>query len=172
MFYSRRQLFSVLLLALYALVHPFSPASAVALDDRDAVPDDFKIFAQYGPGYSDWKAWKTTITGRGEVTQDVRGKVDWESEKLPSLTQSDLKELLAKIKEADFFKLEKNYKYNVTDNPTLILKITMNKKTHEVSVYAPRHLKKEEGVKSFLKVWDELLKKAPSPNPEQKPEKP
>jgi hypothetical protein len=80
-----------------------------------------------------------------------------------------MRDLLAKIKEANFFALKKRYEYQVTDNPTLILKVTLDKTTHEVVVYAPDHLEKNKDVKRFFRVWSEILRKIPSPNPEQKP---
>jgi hypothetical protein len=46
----------------------------------------------------------------------------------------------------------------------------MNGTSHEVNVYAARHLKGNPDVKRFLKVWNEVLKRIPSPNVEQKPE--
>jgi hypothetical protein len=90
--------------------------------------------------------------------------------KASELSKDESRDLLAKIKEADFFALKERYEHNVTDNPTLILKVTLDKKSHEVVVYAPGHVEKNKEVKRFFKVWSEVLKKIPSPNPDQKPE--
>jgi hypothetical protein len=86
------------------------------------------------------------------------------------LSEADIKALLAKIKESDFFALKERYEYDVTDNPTLILTVTQNKKTHAVLVYAPHHLRENRDVKRFFTVWSDVLRKVPSPNPDQKPE--
>jgi hypothetical protein len=87
------------------------------------------------------------------------------------LSKKDIKDLVAKIKEIDFYGLRKEYapSFKVTDEDSLVLTITQNKKTHEVSVYAYSFLKKDKEVKRFLRVWSEVLTKVPSPNPEQKP---
>ncbi len=137
-------------------------------EDKQAIPADFKIVAQYGAGYSDWKSWRSTITGEGKVAQEGFGLIDTKKES--KLSGNDLRALLAKIKEADYFALKERYEYEVTDNPTLILSVTMDKKTHKVVVYAPDHLEKNKEVQRFFKVWSDVLRKVPSPNPEQKPE--
>jgi hypothetical protein len=137
--------------------------------ETDVVPDDFKIVAHYYAGYSDWRSWETTITRDGRVSEEITTG-DGRSQQLPSLSRSDVGDLLEKVKAAEFFEIPKKFSYRVTDNPTLVLTVTMNNKSHEVSIYAPRHLANEPGVKRFLKVWSEVLKKVPSPNPDQKPE--
>jgi hypothetical protein len=58
----------------------------------------------------------------------------------------------------------------VSDNPKLLLTITLDKKTHEVSVYAPGYLEKNQEMKRFFKVWSEVLRDVPSPSVEQKPD--
>jgi len=139
--------------------------------EKDGVPGDFKIVAHYYPGYSHWHPWETTITSDGSVSQeDLFG--NGKSQKMPSLAHRDVRDLLEQVKAANFFEIPKKFSYSVTDNPTLVLIVTMNNKTHEVSVYAPRHVADEPGVKKFMKLWSSVLEKVPSPNPEQKPEKP
>jgi hypothetical protein len=136
-------------------------------EDKEPIPRDLKIVAEYGAGYSHWKSWRYTITRDGKVAQEIYDIED--TKKVSQISNDDLKDLLAKIKEADFFALKKRYEYQVTDNPTLILKVTLDKKTHEVVVYAPGHLEKNKDVKRFFRVWSEILRIIPSPNPEQKP---
>jgi hypothetical protein len=142
------------------------------LADEDAIPNDLKIIAQYKSGYSDWKPWKVTITSDGNVSQEIY-IIDNTGEKTfrksYSLSRDDLKEIITEIKESNFMTLSEKYSYDVTDNPTLILTVTINQKSHQVIVYAPSHLKKKEEVNKFLKVWNEVLMKVPSPNTEQKP---
>jgi hypothetical protein len=84
------------------------------------------------------------------------------------LATNDLQQLVAAVQACEFSTLKRDYSYPVTDNPTLNLKLTLNGSSHEVDVYAPHHLKDDREVKRFLKVWNELLKKVPPPNPGQK----
>lgn len=142
------------------------------LADGNTIPNDFKVIAQYSSGYSDWKPWKVTITSDGNVSQKIY-VIDNTGEKTfrksYTLSHDDLKEIITEIKESKFMALSKKYSYDVTDNPTLILTVTMNHKSHQVIVYAPSHLKQKEEVNKFLKVWNAVLMKVPSPNTEQKP---
>jgi hypothetical protein len=137
------------------------------------VPDDFKIVARYGPGYSTWRSWTTTISSDGTVLQKVGpgGRGGGEpSEKKLSLSKDDLGALLARVKEADFFKLKEKYRGRATDQATLTLEVTLAKKTHKVAVYGYRFIREKEEldeVNRFLKVWVEVLQKVPSPNPER-----
>jgi hypothetical protein len=141
-----------------------------AEEDKKAVHADFKIVAEYRAGLSHWKWWRSTITGDGQVTQEILFAKG--TKKKSRLSEDDLKAILAQVKEADFFALGEHYRPSpfVTDCPTLILTVTRDKKTHKVDIYAPHLLKNDKEVKRFFRVWSEVLKKAPSPNPEQKPE--
>ena len=134
---------------------------------------DFKLTAQYGPGFSDWKPWKLTVTADGKVTQDTytfpKGKQTIEQKSF-ALTKEEVQQLITKVRDSNFHKLGNDYWYNVTDNPTLIIRVTMNGKSNEVAVYAPDHQKDKDEVKRFLTVWNEVLKKVPPPNPDQRPE--
>ena len=136
-------------------------------NNKKTIPADFRIIAEYGAGYSHWESWKATVTSDGKVAQDSGFE---DAKKTLRLSKGDLEDLLARIEEVDFFALKGQYSYNVTDNPTLILTITRNKKTRKVAVYAPNHLKNNEEVKRFLRIWAEFLRKIPSPNPDQRPE--
>jgi hypothetical protein len=140
------------------------------------VPDDFKIVARYGPGYSNWLRWQYTIGADGKVVQDIgpggRGGGE-RSQKQAKLSKDAVGALFARVMEADFFKLKGQYKAKVTDNPTLVLEVTVNKKTHRVLVYGYRHLREKEdqdAVDRFLGVWCEVLRKVPAPNRDQKPD--
>jgi hypothetical protein len=151
-----------------AFVSLLCASALLAAEDDKTVPADFKIVAQYGAGYSDWNSWRHTITGDGKVVKEVLTIKDTKEES--KLSDDDLKALIAKVREADFFKLKERYEYEVTDNPTLILTVTLDGRTHKVSVYAPSHLKDDKEVKRFFKAWSEVLRKVPSPNPDQKPD--
>lgn len=143
--------------------------------DPPAIPADFKIVARYQPGLSSWVGWHDTIAADGKVIQATTGgrASPKASEKQLNLSKDEIASLLAKVKESDFFGLKEQYRAVVTDHPTLILEVTLDGKTHKVEVYGHRLLTDKDdqtAVKRFLQVWSEVLRKVPSPNPEQKPE--
>jgi len=142
---------------------------------RPEVPEDFKIVALYGPGFSDWLSWKYIITADGNVAQEIGpGRfTNKRSEKQTKLSKDDIAILFTKVKEADFFKLKARYVANVTDNEDLVLEVTMNKKTYQVSVYGYEFLKEKEdqaAVDRFLSIWSAVIRKVPAPNPKQTPD--
>jgi hypothetical protein len=146
----------------------------LAAADAQPVPDDFKIVARYSPGFSNWRSWTTTIGADGKTLQKVgpggRGGGGEPAEKKTELSKEDLGALLSRVKEADFFKLKGKYRGGATDQATLTLQVTLGKKTHQVAVYGHRFVRDKEEIDEvdrFLKVWVEVLKKVPSPNPER-----
>jgi hypothetical protein len=137
-------------------------------DDNNPEPNDLQIVAQYGAGYSHLMSWRYTITGDGKVDKEIYDADT--NQKQTTLSKEDLADILAKFKEAEFHDLRKEYFPAVSDFDTLILAITQNNKTQKVVVYAPALQEEDQEVKRFLRVWSEILRKVPSPNPEQKPE--
>jgi hypothetical protein len=89
------------------------------------------------------------------------------------LSPDDLKTIADAIQDAEFSSLKTSYRSLATDQPTLILEITEGTKTHKVSVYGPSLLKTEAdraAARRFLRVYSEVLRAVPSPNPDQTPE--
>jgi hypothetical protein len=150
------------------LVIACAPAPASGPDDKKVIPGNFQIVAEFFPGLTRSKRWKTTITADGKVVQKTRGPK--EESKESRLTEKDLRDLLGKLEEADFFALKEDYAVDATDCPTLLVTVTRDKKTHKVAVYGDDFLRSNKEVGRFLQVWSELLRKVPSPNPAQKPE--
>ena len=153
------------------LLATFLATAACDLAETNSVPSDFRLYAHYYPGYSNWEPWALTITPDGKAVQETYSFPDGKEQTNSvsfKLTKEDLQELVTKVHEARFFKLAKDYSYEVTDNDTLVLRVTMNKKSHEVSVYASLHLRDNDEVRRFLKIWNLVLKKVPSPNVKQK----
>src|SRR5437868_6917206 len=74
-------------------------------EDKKPIPHDLKIVAEYGAGYSHLNSWRYTITSDGKVAQEVFDIDD--TKKSSQISRDDLRDLLAKIKEADFFALKK-----------------------------------------------------------------
>jgi hypothetical protein len=137
--------------------------------DGQSVPNNLKIVAQYGAGHSAWSSWKYTITGDGKVIEDIIEESGKRHEMNRTISDQNVDDLIAKVEEATFEELREFYGFRVTDNPSLSLSITRNGKTHKVRVYAPDYLTEDKQVQRFLRVWDEILRKVPSPNPKQKP---
>jgi len=155
-----------------------SPPVAGPSAETTPIPTDFRLSARYSPGYSNWKPWTTVVTADGKVSQDIQPSptsAGGSTRKTFVLTTNDLQQLVAVARAFDFTKLKTNYSYPVTDNPRLTLELTLNGSSNKVQVYAPHLLKENQDVKKgvkmdvarFLKLWNELLKKVPSPNPEQ-----
>jgi hypothetical protein len=151
-----------LLLGAFLLASPSTEA------EEKPIPRDLKIVAQYGSGMSRWKSWKCTITADGKVNQGVHHFNN--TTRVAKLTEDEIRSLLGKIKAADFYILRKKYDVSITDQATLILNITLDRKDHRVVVYAPHMQSDNKEVRRFFLVWAEVLRKVPAPNPEQKPE--
>lgn len=141
--------------------------------ESDTVPSDFKLCAEFHPGFSDWKPWKVTVTADGKALKGLpHAWVDngTPSEKILTLTAKDVRDLLTAVRASRFFTLKGLYAYACTDESRLILQVTLNGDVHEVEVYAPGQLKDNDGVKKFLEVWNEVLRKVPAPNAKQTPQ--
>ncbi len=138
----------------------------------NGIPSDFKLCADYQPGFSYLKPWKVTITADGTAVREEyffrNGNTVTAAEDIFWLGKIELQELVAIVRESDFYSLGTNYWTSVTDKATVVLQVTMNSKTHEVMVYALSHQRNND-VKRFSKLWNEVLKKVPSPNSRQKP---
>ena len=137
--------------------------------DEPKIPADFQIDLVYAPGLSTWKFWKETIRADGNVTRET-GYSTHKKVETSSLAPRTVRSLYQTVEAVDFFAIDSRFQASVTDNPTLILKITREGKTHEVSVYAYDHLKSNPQVRRFATLWVQLLKALPSPNKDQTPE--
>jgi hypothetical protein len=126
------------------------------------VPDDFRIVAEYEKGMEEWKSWKLIISRDGHVLQETFGLGD--EKKSLRLSEREICGLAGCIRKCRFFELSKRLDSDVTDHPTLILTVTMDKKTHRVEIYAPQRIKDKRDVKSFLRLWRQVLRKVRSPN--------
>jgi hypothetical protein len=149
------------------------PNNSLGLSNQRTSPSAFKIIAEYAPGLSPLKSWRTVITSERIGTQEYwppygrrSGKSTINSYKL---SQQDEEDLLDRISETRFFDLRPTYSHRVTDNDLLVLQITMSGKTHRVAVYAPFPQAGKSAVQRFLTVWDEVLRKIPAPNESQLP---
>lgn len=155
-----------------------------AAANKDEIPNDFKLTAEYYVPYEPipenypsplkrWYPWRVTITADGKAAQETDMSVGTKKhimKKVFVLTQQELKRLIDDIQSAKFYLLAEKYSYEVTDNPTLVLRLTMDRKFHEVTVYAPDKVKGREEVAAFLKIWNRVVTYVPPPNPGQSAE--
>jgi len=149
---------------LIAVARPRASAKHVAA--RSKVPRDFKVAAQYGPGESDWKWWTTTILANGNATQTARDQ----RTTVKKLSLSQVEQLVSALHGERFSELSKEYRTEGKDGPTLILTLSENGRSHQVTVFLPSRKPDDPQVRRFLKVWSLVLTLLPAPNPEQTPE--
>ncbi len=161
-----------------------SSLSPVMAAGRDAIPPDLALRAQYYPalpgapsfeipGGRRWHPWTMTLTADGRAHQESDRTVPGKRKiirKSVRVARQDVEALVAEVRRANFFFLAPEYAFAVTHHPTLVLRITMEGRSHEVTVYAPDRVKDEAEVAAFLRVWNQTLRLVPPLNPGQRPE--
>jgi hypothetical protein len=161
-----------------------SSLSPVMAADRDAIPPDFALRAQYYPalpsapgfdipGGRRWHPWTMTLTADGRAHQESDRTVPGKRRiirKSVRVAPRNVEGLVAEVRRANFFVLVPEYAFAVTPHPILVLRVTMEGRSHEVTVYAPDRVKGEPEVTAFLRVWNQTLRLVPSLNPGQRPE--
>jgi hypothetical protein len=135
-------------------------------NDADAIPKDFRVVAEFGPGgFTDPREpWKATITRDGRAVREVTQFLKDTERTVRPLNRAELDALRDAIAAADFFSLPGTISAPVTDAATLIVTVTEGGRTHEVKVYGVGELGKDPRVHRFLKVWRVLHRIVPSPN--------
>ena len=162
----------ILTLATLPFAFLFGCRHSAVPEDRDSGGGaDLKIVASHLGSESLWLLWKVTITGDGNVLKEVFDEHDGQWRKTETkIPQEDLAEIIAKVKEAEFDSLRDTYSSGGSDISRLTVAITQNKKTKQVSIDHPSLPGTHQDMKRFLRVWSEILRKVPSPNPDEKPE--
>ncbi len=162
---------TMLILASLPLAFLFACRQSPVPNDSNSGGVDLKIVASRLGSESLWLLWKVTITGDGKVVKEVFDEHDGQWKKTETtLSQKDLAEIMAKVKEAEFDSLRNHYLSGGSDISRLTVAITQNKKTKQVSIEDPSLPGTHKDVKRFLRVWSEILRKVPSPNADEKPE--
>ena len=161
-----------------------SGVSPVMAAGGEAIPPDFALRAQYYPalpnapsfeipGGRRWYPWTMTLgaDGRAELESDrtVPGKRRV-IRKSVRVAPRNVMGLVAEVRRANFFVLGPEYAFAVTHHPILVLRVTLEGRSHEVTVYAPDRVKDEPEVAAFLRVWNQTLRLVPPLNPGQRPE--
>lgn len=158
----------MLTLILLASLVGQTPEAKKTEKPKKAIPADFKIVANYDPGHSDLMLWKATITANGSVTHGARGRSEIK------LSDEEMNDLLTAIEEAKFSELPgMPVPHTGFGGDLMFLTVTADGKKHEVVVYNYSEVKDGKAkaeLKRFAKVWREVLKKVPTPNPSQTPE--
>jgi hypothetical protein len=139
---------------------------AACREEGDAIPKDFRVVAEFGPGgFTDPReSWKGTITGDGLVIREIPVFRKETKRVERPLGRADLEALRGAIAAADFFSLPGAISAPITDAMTLIVAVTEGSKTHEVKVYGASELGTDPRVQRFLKIWSVLHRIVPSPN--------
>jgi hypothetical protein len=150
----------------------------------ESIPRDFRLTAEYYPPLPslaaessparEWHRWTTTVTASGRAVQETqrspRGSVTGLRTRSVKLARRDVAKLVAAVRAANFHKLAGDYAFEVSRAPALVLRVAMDARYHEVTVYGPDRLKGDPEVAAFLRVWNQTLRLVPPPNPGQRPE--
>jgi len=142
--------------------------TACGAADDNAVPPDFKLVVHYANGGTDRLSWEATIKSDGSVSRthsDTDGRVVRETYKLTTREMSDL---LTKVRQTDFMKLKERYEGPAEDVDGFSISVTMDEKTHEVVVWDAGGQWGDRDVRGLRSLWNEILRKVPSPNTDQK----
>ena len=157
---------------------------ASAAMGADAVPRDFRLTAEYYPALPhagveasasrEWYRWTLTITAGGKAVQETqhsaRGSTKGIRTRSVRVARRELERLVATVRASNFHFLAPEYAFEVSAAPALVLRIAMDERYHEVTVYGPDKLKDDPEVAAFLRVWNQTLRVVPPPNRGQGPE--
>ena len=157
-----------------------SLSTAVA-GERDAIPPDFSLRAEYYPplphsdipGVKRWHPWTMSLTADGRAEQESSRTVPGKRKivrKRVRVSPRDVQRLVAEVRRSNFYLLAPEYAFEVSPHATLVLRIAMEGRSHEVTVYAPDRVRDEPEVAAFLRVWNQTLRVVPPLNPGQRPE--
>jgi hypothetical protein len=167
-------------LAVLLVLGAWSVSPAIAAD-HDAIPHDFRLRAEYYPALPHldtaraprWYPWTLTLTADGRAHQESNRTVPGKRaivRRSVRVAPGDLQRLVAEIRRSSFYFLAPDYAFEVTHHPTLVLRITMERRSHEVTVYAPDRVRDQPEVAAFLRVWNQTLRVVPPLNPGQRPD--
>ena len=157
---------------------------ASAAMGTDAIPRDFRLTAEYYPALPafgmegsaprEWHRWTLTVSADGKAVQEVqrsdRGSPKGIRTRSVKIPRRELEQLVAVVRASNFHALAPEYAFEVSPAATLVLRITMDERYHEVTVYGPDTRTHDPEIAAFLRVWNQTLRLIPPPNPGQGPE--
>ena len=170
--------------AVLALCAGLVSLGATAAVAADAIPPDFTLTAEYYPALPvfgadgaasrEWHRWTLTVTAAGRAVQEVqrsaRGSPTGIRTRSVKVSRRELEELVAVVRASNFQFLAPEYAFEVSPAAALVLRITIDARQHDVTVYAPDKRAGDSEVAAFLRVWNQALRLVPPPNPGQGPE--
>jgi hypothetical protein len=170
--------------AVVAICVSLALLGASAVMGADAIPRDFRLTAEYYPALPafgadgsatrEWHRWTLTVGADGKAVQEVqrsaRGSLTGIRRRSVKVPRRDLEELVAVVRASNFQFLAPEYAFEVSPAPALVLRITMDERHHEVTVYGPDKRTGDPEIAAFLRVWNQTLRLVPPPNPGQGPE--
>ena len=150
----------------------------------DAIPPDFSLTAEYypalpafgpeGSALQQWHRRMLTVGADGKAVQEVqrsaRGSSKGIGTRSVKVPRRELEQLVAVVRASNFHFLAPEYAFEVSGAAALVLRITMDARHHEVTVYGPDKRNGDPEVAAFLRVWNQTLRLVPPPNPGQGPE--
>jgi len=156
----------------------------VVAADRDPIPADFSLRAEYYPVTPSaasldaplaprWHPWTLTLTADGRARQESNRTVPGKKSVIrrsSRVSPGDLQRLVMEVRRSNFHLLAPEYAFEVTPQATLVLRITLERRSHDVTVYGPDRVKDQPEVAAFLRVWNQTLRVVPPLNPGQRPE--
>jgi hypothetical protein len=170
--------------AVLALGASLALLSASAVMGADAIPRDFRLTAEYYPALPafgadgsaprEWHRWTLTVGADGKAVQEVqrsgRGSPKGIRTRSVKVPRRELEQLVAVVRASNFHFLAPEYAFEVSPAAALVLRITLDERYHEVTVYGPDKRTGDPEVAAFLRVWNQTLRLVPPPNPGQGPE--
>src|SRR5438876_727640 len=122
-------------------------------------------------GLPQWNRWTLTVTSDGKALQETqrspRGSPKGITRRSVRLTRGDLERLVTTVRASNFYFMAPDYAFEVSHASALVLRISLDARYHEVTVYAPDKLKHDPEVAAFLRIWNDLVTLVPPPNPGQ-----
>ena len=144
--------------------------------DGSEVPKDFALTATFYPGGggnvgSGRYPWQLRVNRNGKAVQktsiftaNTTMRVQTVV-KTKSLSRDALRRVVTAIEKADFLKLPQTLSNTTYEHyASVVVKVTMNGRTHEVEFLAPNKTYDAAALRRFWTVWRALLKIMPSPN--------
>jgi len=145
----------VLLLSVFCFLTKISAVSAADETDNvqvkalDGIPEDLAIVYGSGATHAEWGRSLYKISADGNaVYEETRGRQSTVSrqQEYYQLTRGELQLIIKKIKDNRFFSLNEQYSNpKIRDGSSSYISVTMDKKTHSVSM-----------INSYQKEFDEI----------------
>lgn len=136
---------------------------------RETVPSDFAFSIAFfseniGAGPGDLASWQTLIDSRGRAVQELHylGGTRTVRKHAVFFSSKEMQNLVAVLKTRRFFTLPENLS-NCFDCGALVLKLTMDGRTHSIRLSGADMIKDKSLVRRVRDIWALVVRKVPSP---------